>query len=293
MNGHGVDETPTTKKFILVRLTNMARKYNGLCVDDMNEGTFVKSRVDPIMAAFFKNEDEIIIDGCSTTLASSETSRKRFDPSLRGKMVEITVSLKEENGITNLIIMEVKPPAKTKDDVDLLKTTNMMKNSMDCMHHKRLTSTGMCVMGIFVENYRHDLYVMDLDKTFFHRLIKLGAFHIPVHRYDFGRLPGLIEHMLTLRKCFDDMVHKYQDDMITQLRMSTPPYIIKKQKALLSLPTDYFRYSFINIIICLYACNKKYLSLVFFMSLCKLMTFLVDSRLACVRWVGLCNAFDE
>ncbi|KAI8332787.1 hypothetical protein BC941DRAFT_435319, partial [Chlamydoabsidia padenii] len=49
-------------------------------------------------------------------------------------------------------------------------------------------------------------------------LFKLGTFYIPVDRYDFGdRLPDLIEHMLTLRKCVGDMVHKYQDDVIAQL----------------------------------------------------------------------------
>jgi hypothetical protein len=227
-----LDEKPATKKFIRTLLTNLAQKYDGLLVDDMNEDTFVKSRVDPIMAAFFKNEDDIIIDGCSTTLASSETSRKRFDPSLRGKMADITVSLKEENSINNLIIMEVKPPAKAKDDVDLLKMANMMKNSIDCIHTKGLTSIGLCVMGVIVEGYRCDLYVMDLDNTFLYRLFKLGTFYIPVDRYDFGRLPDLIEHMVTLRKCFDDMVRKYQDDVITQLRMSrsTPPQYMKKTK---------------------------------------------------------------
>ncbi|KAI8327427.1 hypothetical protein BC941DRAFT_477538 [Chlamydoabsidia padenii] len=127
LNDFTLDEISATKKFIRMLLTNLAQKYDGLRVDDMNEDTFVKSLVDPIMGAFFKNEDDNIIDGCSTTLANSETSRKKFDPSLRGKIADITVLLKDEN------------QTKEKDDVNLLKLANMMKNSIDYMHNKGLT----------------------------------------------------------------------------------------------------------------------------------------------------------
>ncbi|CAO3600806.1 unnamed protein product [Absidia cylindrospora] len=169
----------TKKKYLRTLLTNLGQKYDGVLIDVMNEDSFVKSRVDPVMGAFFKTEDDIIIDGSSTALASSAAARKKFDPYLRGKMADITVSIMEEN-VDNLIIMEVKPPAKAKSDVDLLKMADMMKDSIDFMHSKGLDSIGLYVMGVIIEGYRCDLYVMDLDNTFLYRLLKIGTFYIPV-----------------------------------------------------------------------------------------------------------------
>ncbi|CAO3600826.1 unnamed protein product [Absidia cylindrospora] len=198
----------------------------------MNEDSFVKTRVDPIMLAFFKNEDDIVIDGCTTTLKSSDSCRKKFDPILRGKIPDMTVSVKLEDGINNLIIMEVKPPATTTDDADLLKMANMMKDAMDAMQSRDLDSLGGCVMGVLVEGYRCNLYIMDLDYTFIYRLYKMGTFYIPRDRYDFDGLSTLIEHMITLRRRFDYMVAKYHNDRVTQLRVeaSTPPRYMKKTK---------------------------------------------------------------
>ncbi|KAI8329875.1 hypothetical protein BC941DRAFT_192367 [Chlamydoabsidia padenii] len=51
LNDFTLDEITATKKFIRMLLTNLAQKYDGLRVDNMNEDTFVKYQVDPIMAA--------------------------------------------------------------------------------------------------------------------------------------------------------------------------------------------------------------------------------------------------
>ncbi|CAO3588388.1 unnamed protein product [Absidia cylindrospora] len=77
-------------------LTNLAHKYNGLDISYTNEDSFINARVDPIISAFFKNEDDIFIEGCSTTLSSPATSRKRLDPCIRGKIPDWTISIMGE-----------------------------------------------------------------------------------------------------------------------------------------------------------------------------------------------------
>ncbi|CAO3600809.1 unnamed protein product [Absidia cylindrospora] len=150
----------TTTTEITKLLTNIAQKYDGLDDDDMNEDSFIKNRVDPIMSSFFMNERNIVISGCSTTLESSSMARKQFDPTLRGKMPDLTVSLKEEHATYDIIVMEVKPANVTNKDADLLKLGNMLKDSMDKLHKHGLTSDGVRVFGVLVEGYQCDLYVM-------------------------------------------------------------------------------------------------------------------------------------
>ncbi|SAL98599.1 hypothetical protein [Absidia glauca] len=112
---------------------------------------FYNARVDPIISAFFKNEGDIIIDGCSTTLASSSNSRKRFDRTLQGKIPDLSISTITESTINNIFLMEVEAPNVYTEDADLLKLANMLKDSMDNMHGNGLDSSGGCVFGALVE----------------------------------------------------------------------------------------------------------------------------------------------
>ncbi|CAO3600843.1 unnamed protein product [Absidia cylindrospora] len=123
-------------------------------------------------------------------------ARKQFDFTLRGKMPDLTVSLKEEHATYDITVMEVKPANVTNKDADLLKLGNMLKDSMDKLHKHGLTSDGVRVFGVLVEGYQCDLYVMDLDYTFVYLFYKFGTFYIPCNRYDFARLVDVVEHML-------------------------------------------------------------------------------------------------
>lgn len=61
---------------------------------------------------------------------------------------------------------------------------------------------------------------------------KFGTFHIPCNRYDFARLVDVVEHMLALKKLFDDMTVKCHDDMVMLSRLgpTTPPSYMNKTK---------------------------------------------------------------
>jgi hypothetical protein len=84
-------------------------------------------------------------------LTCSSNSRKKFDPVLRGKIPDLSISIQRENTTNTIIIMEVKALYATKENADLLKLANMLKDSMDSMHTNGLTFVGGQVFGVLVE----------------------------------------------------------------------------------------------------------------------------------------------
>jgi hypothetical protein len=82
---------------------------------------------------------------------SSKKEREIFDPCLQGKVPDYSASLKNENELFDLFLMEAKPPIATVVDIDLLKMGNMLKNSLDCLYKSGLDHIDLSVFGLVIE----------------------------------------------------------------------------------------------------------------------------------------------
>ncbi|ORZ07147.1 hypothetical protein BCR42DRAFT_442852 [Absidia repens] len=167
-----IDNLATVRTMITKLLNNIAQKYDGLNVECMKDDSFINARVDPIVSAFFSKTKGISPSTVVQRLwLALQDQEKKFDPTLRGKIPDLSIPIKGEATINNIIIMEVKAPNASTEDADLLKLANMLKDSIDSMHKNCLTFVGLRVFGVLMEGHQCDLYSIGLDYTYIKQLL--------------------------------------------------------------------------------------------------------------------------
>nr|CAG8597312.1 13793_t:CDS:2 [Entrophospora candida] len=103
-----------------------------------------------------------------------KSMKKKFDPSLKGRIPDFSVGYSYKNRKVDLLVMEVKPPSK--DSSDLVKLGNELKDIIDKSAEDGICYNDLCVCGLLVEGslsyetcreifFAHNYYNLDTAPT--------------------------------------------------------------------------------------------------------------------------------
>ncbi|CAJ0832149.1 16245_t:CDS:2 [Entrophospora sp. SA101] len=132
--------------------------HNSLSVDtdkNIKEDSFVHKALESVLKAFYQDTANIKLKWSTDVLEASAHRKKKFDPSLRGRIPDFSVSYSYKNRKVDLLVVEVKPPNKVF--ADLVKLGNELKDVLDKAAEDGICCNNLRVCGLLVEGKRHDL----------------------------------------------------------------------------------------------------------------------------------------
>ncbi|KAL1931534.1 hypothetical protein VTP01DRAFT_9677 [Rhizomucor pusillus] len=161
---------------------------DGYDTSQVNEDTYVKDTLVPILRTYFENSSLITTAG---VIRGSRVRRQAVEPLSEGRKADFSVHSCDEDDSQVLLLVECKPPSTAGSD-DLTTSMNeAIKAGADDLHVQ--------VCGIVCHGHRCDVFAMDLQYHGMYRMKHLNTFFIPVDHTDFDVLLGVFQVMDTLQ----------------------------------------------------------------------------------------------
>ncbi|CAJ0764273.1 9470_t:CDS:10, partial [Entrophospora sp. SA101] len=186
--------------------------HNSLSVDtdkNIKEDSFVHKALESVLKAFYQDTANIKLKWSTDVLEASAHRKKKFDPSLRGRIPDFSVSYSYKNRKVDLLVVEVKPPNKVF--ADLVKLGNELKDVLDKAAEDGICCNNLRVCGLLVEGFQCSFYIMDLKYEAVYRIIHVGKFFLPCNFYNLDTAPTTIEIMMQMKHIFTQsakIIHK-------------------------------------------------------------------------------------
>nr|CAG8577754.1 5318_t:CDS:2 [Entrophospora candida] len=117
-----------------------------------HEDTFIHDYLTPAINPFFADDEFLISEWSSDTLAASKSRKKKFDPVLKGCKPDFVVS-----------VSVVKPPKCRNIGLsdDKVKLGNELKDAIDLMINDQIISKDVIICGLLVDGLKLTLSVAD------------------------------------------------------------------------------------------------------------------------------------
>ncbi|KAL1932712.1 hypothetical protein VTP01DRAFT_8390 [Rhizomucor pusillus] len=161
---------------------------DGYDTSQVNEDTYVKDTLVPILRTYFENSSLITTAG---VIRGSRVRRQAVEPLSEGRKADFSVHSCDEDDSQVLLLVECKPPSTAGSD-DLTTSMNeAIKAGADDLHVQ--------VCGIVCHGHRCDVFAMDLQYHGMYRMKHLNTFFIPVDHTNFDVLLGVFQVMDTLQ----------------------------------------------------------------------------------------------
>ncbi|KAG1533997.1 hypothetical protein G6F45_012156 [Rhizopus arrhizus] len=185
-------------------------------VDGVNEDTYVHDALQPLLKAYFPNDDVICREGANGTIKASSSRKQKFDPNSHGRKGDCSVKTNDGCLSQLVLLVEVKPPRNATSN-DLVKLGKCLKDVVDKLDEDGVRDGLVC--GLLAEGYRCRAFAMDLKFHGLYRMIHLGTFYVPQDSNNLDVLCGAFQVMNLLMA----IVIRNAKYIKKQIRKRAPP----------------------------------------------------------------------
>ncbi|SAL97121.1 hypothetical protein [Absidia glauca] len=165
----------------------------------VNEDTFVKDTLLPLLSAYFPNDSTIITEGANGAVGGSAKRKRQTDPEAQGRKGDFSVYTCDKHLSQLVFLMECKPPRASSSD-DFTKMANCLKDCIDKAIKDGVDHSALTVCGLICESGRCKVFSMDLKYHGMYRLIEIGTFYLPRDHNNLDVMLGAFQVMNQCQK---------------------------------------------------------------------------------------------
>ncbi|KAI9489605.1 hypothetical protein BDB00DRAFT_770325, partial [Zychaea mexicana] len=180
-------------------LRDMVKSYSDVYdPSKINEDTFVKDTLTPILKNYFLNDQLISTEGANGEIIGSKERKKVFGSESGGKRGDFIVYTCDGAKSQLLCLMECKPPRAGNSD-DLFKAANCLKDCIDKSVRDGVDCNDLELYAIVSEGYCCRVLCLDLKYHGMYRLVDVGTFYIPTSINNMDTMLGVFQVMNQVR----------------------------------------------------------------------------------------------
>ncbi|KAI9254065.1 hypothetical protein BY458DRAFT_521345 [Sporodiniella umbellata] len=165
----------------------------------VNEDTFVKGTLLPLLAAYFPNSSSIFTEGANGAVSGSSRRKRQTDHDAKARKGDFSVYTCDNHLSQLVFLMECKPPRANPSD-DFVKMANCLKDCLDKAIKDGADHSVLTVCGLLCESSRCKVFSMDLKYHGMYRLIEIGTFYLPRDHNNLDVMLGAFQVMNQCQK---------------------------------------------------------------------------------------------